>query len=380
MSSFVTSLYPSVDLIDPVVFKEVNADKNVYFSKPFLKAFELSNPQIEFKYISISDDKKNTVALALLQVINLSVEGTLKNIKAASLVRKFLSLFFCNEHIKIMFCGNVFLSGEHGIRSSDRVSKDEIMTQIGTALDAVAANTKPLHAIFVKDFKQESLQSTRQFLNFGYSEIKVEPNMIVQLDPEWKTFEDYKNILKSKYRVKANKADSTSSALETRLFTEHDFETYKEELQALYQNTIANASFNAQVLNLNTYIHLRATFKDDFIVKAYFLEDKLVGFLTALVNKNTLDAHFIGLDYQLNKSHAIYPRILNDYVRLGIEKQVSSIDLGRTASEIKTTIGAKPIELSCYIKHKNPFFNSLIKPFFRHIKIKEFKQHLPFKN
>ena len=100
-------------------------------------------------------------------------------------------------------------------------------------------------------------------------------------------------------------------------------------------------------------------------MKAYFLEDKLVGFLTALVNKNALDAHFIGLDYELNKSHAIYPRILNDYVRLGIEKQVSSINLGRTASEIKTTIGANPLELSCYIKHKNPFLNSLIKPFFK---------------
>ena len=379
MNSFVTSLYPSVDLIDPVVFKELNTDNNVYFSKSFLKAFELSNPQIEFKYISISDSKKNTIALALIQVIDLSVEGTLKNIKVASLVRKLLGLFFCNEHIKILFCGNIFLSGEHGIRCSDVVSKDEIMTQIGTALDAVAANTKPLHAIFIKDFKKESLKNTRQFLSFGYSEINVEPNLIVLLDPKWKTFEDYKNNLKSKYRIKANKADTTSSDLKTRLFTEHDFETYKEELQALYQNTIDNASFNAQVLNLNTYIHLRASFKDDFIVKAYFLEDKLVGFLTALVNKDALDAHFIGLDYQLNKSHAIYPRILNDYVRLGIEKQVSSIDLGRTASEIKTTIGAKPIELSCYIKHKNPFFNSLIKPFFRRIKIKEFKQHSPFK-
>jgi len=379
MNSFVTSLYPSVDLIDPVVFKELNTDKNVYFSKSFLKAFERSNPQIEFKYISIADAEKKTIALAVVQVISLSVEGTLKNIKVASLIRKLLGLFFCNEHIKILFCGNVFLSGEHGIRCSDGVSKDEIMSQIGTALDAVAANTKPLHAIFIKDFKEESLKNTRQFLKFGYSEINVEPNMIVQLDPKWKTFEDYKNILKSKYRVKANKADSSSSSLKTRLFTEHDFETYKEELQALYQNTIDNASFNAQVLNLNTYIHLRASFKDDFIVKAYFLEDKLVGFLTALVNKNTLDAHFIGLDYRLNKSHAIYPRILNDYVRLGIEKQVSSIDLGRTASEIKTTIGAIPLELSCYIKHKNPFLNSLIKPFFRRIKIKGFKQHSPFK-
>ena len=379
MSSFITTLYPSIDGIDPVVFEAVNADKNVYFSKPFLKAFELSNPQIEFKYITVSDVQKNTVALALVQVINLSVEGTLKNIKVASFVRKFLSLFFCNEHIKILFCGNVFLSGEHGISTSNEVSKAAIMTQLGMALDSVAANTKSLHAIFIKDFKADSLKSTRQFLNFGYSEIEVEPNMIIQLAPEWKTFEDYKNILKSKYRVKANKADSKSSALKTRLFTEHDFETYKDELQALYQNTIANASFNAQVLNLNTYIHLRATLKDDFIVKAYFLEDKLVGFLTALVNKNTLDAHFIGLDYALNKSHAIYPRILNDYVRLGIEKQVSSINLGRTASEIKTTIGAIPLELSCYIKHKNPFLNSLIKPFFRRIKIKEFKQHSPFK-
>jgi len=379
MSSFTTNLYHSVDGIDSSVFEGVNTDKNVYFSKPFLKAFERSNPQIEFQYITVSDAQKHTVALALVQTINLSVEGTLKNIKVAPFIRKFLSLFFFNEHIKILFCGNVFLSGEHGIRTSNEISKNAVMTQIGTALDTVAENTNPLHAIFIKDFMTESLKNTRQFLNFGYSEIKVEPNMIIQLLPEWKTFEDYKNILKSKYRVKANKADSKSSALKTRLFTEHDFETYKDELQALYQNTIANASFNAQVLNLNTYVHLRATLKDDFIVKAYFLEDKLVGFLTALVNKNALDAHFIGLDYELNKSHAIYPRILNDYVRLGIEKQVSSINLGRTASEIKTTIGATPLELSCYIKHKNPLVNSLVKPFFKRIKIKEFKHHSPFK-
>ena len=203
--------------------------------------------------------------------------------------------------------------------------------------------------------------------------------MIIQLKPEWKNFEEYKNILKSKYRVKANKADSKSSILETRLFSSKDLETYKHELQALYQNTIDKASFNAQVLNLDTYSHLSTSLKDNFIVKGYFLENRLVGFLTALVNDNKLDAHFIGLDYELNKSHAIYPRILNDYVRIGIEKQVSSINLGRTASEIKTTIGANPVELSCYIKHKNPFLNSLIKPFLRRIKIKEFKQHSPFK-
>ena len=379
MSSFVTTLYPTVDLIDPVVFKDINSEGNIYFSKPFLKAFETSNPQIEFKYISISDVDKNTVALVLVQVIRLNVEGMLKNIKVAPFVRKGLGLLFCNEYIKIMFCGNVFLSGEHGISTAENSSKKDIYSEIGTALDAVAANTKPMHAIFIKDFQLASLVHTQSFLNFGYSEIKVEPNMIIQLKPEWNNFEEYKNILKSKYRVKANKADSKSSILETRLFSSKDLETYKHELQALYQNTIDKASFNAQVLNLDTYSYLSTSLKDNFIVKGYFLENRLVGFLTGLVNDNKLDAHFIGLDYELNKSHSIYPRILNDYVRIGIEKQVSSINLGRTASEIKSTIGANPIELSCYIKHKNPFLNSLIKPFLRRIKIKEFKQHSPFK-
>ena len=379
MSSLVTTLYPSVDLIDSVVFKEINSEENIYFSKSFLKAFETSNPQIEFKYISISDADKKAIALALVQVISLNVEGMLKNIKVAHLIRKGLGLLFCNEHIKIMFCGNVFLSGEHGICTSEKISQKDIYSEIGTALDAVAANTKPMHAIFIKDFKFASLVHARQFLNFGYSEIKVEPNMIIKLKPEWKNFNDYKDTLKSKYRVKANKADSKSSNLETCLFSNRDFETYKHELQALYQNTIDKASFNAQVLNLDTYSHLSLFLKENFIVKGYFLENRLVGFLTALVNDNTLDAHFIGLDYELNKSHAIYPRILNDYIRIGIEKQVSSINLGRTASEIKTTIGASPLELNCYIKHKSTFLNSLVKPFLRRIKIKEFKQHSPFK-
>ena len=379
MSSFVTTLYPSVDLIDSVVFKEINRKGNIYFSQSFLKAFEVSNPQIDFKYISISDSQKKTAALVLIQVISLNVEGMLKNIKVAPLLRKGLGLFFCNEHIKIMFCGNVFLSGEHGIITAENNSKKDVYSEIGTAIDAVAANTKPMHAIFIKDFKLASLNYTRQFLNFGYSEIKVEPNLIIKLKPEWKSFEDYKNILKSKYRIKANKADSVSSTLETRIFSEQDFITYKHELQALYQNTIDKASFNAQVLNLNTYSHLSTSLKNDFIVKGYFLENRLVGFLTALVNDNKLDAHFIGLDYDLNKSHSIYPRILNDYIRIGIKKQVLSINLGRTASEIKTTIGANPLDLSCYIKHKNPFFNMLIKPFLKRIKIKEFKQHSPFK-
>ena len=116
---------------------------------------------------------------------------------------------------------------------------------------------------------------------------------------------------------------------------------------------------------------MRNIYRNDFIVKAYFFEKKLVGFLSALKTKDHLDAHFIGIDYKVNKQLAIYPRILNDYVRLGIKHQVNQINFGRTASEIKTTIGASPQPLICYIRHKRSWVNKLISPFFKNCRCRK---------
>lgn len=379
MSKLNNTFYSTVDAIQPEVFEQINSDDNSYFSASFLKAFEVANPQTEFQYVVVKNHQNQAHALAVVQIISLSVEGILKNIKVSTFFRRTLGVFFCNNHIKIMFCGNVFLSGEHAISFSTKANKKAVTTSVGQALDIIARKTTPLHAIFIKDFRSSSLEWSNNVTNFGFTPIIVEPNMIIKLKPEWTTFEDYKKALKSKYRVKSNKADSTSTMLESRLLSENDFETYKDQLQSLYQNTIDNANFNAQVLNLNTYIQLKAAYNEKFIVKAYFYNNQIVGFLSALLNHSSLDAHFIGLNYDLNKAHAIYPRILNDYIRLGIENGVKSINLGRTASEIKTTVGATPVELRCYIKHKNPLINRLIKPLFKQVQVKSFKQHFPFK-
>lgn len=374
-----TTIYNSVSAIESTVWNTLDCKHNIYFCPEFLDAFEVSNPNIDFKYIVVKD-KGIPVALATIQTISLGVDVILKNIKLKAWLKRRIHAMFCRDHINIMFCGNIFLSGEHGIFIAKDIEKKQVADAISKAIKRLAKQTKPLHAIFIKDFVDTSRKWTDQFEQSGFTAMHVEPNMIIHLDEKWTTFEDYKKALKSKYRVKVNKADSKSAALEAKLFCEEDFAIHKDELQQLYENTIANANFNAQVLNLNTYIKLRAIYKEDFIVKAYFLEGELVGFLTALANNNHLDAHFIGLNYDLNKAHAIYPRILNDYIRIGIEKQVSHINFGRTASEIKTTVGAVPTELTCYIKHKRPLVNHMIRPFIKRITLKDFKQHKPFKN
>ena len=378
MSQLNARLYTSIDAITTEHWDSIGCCDNKYYTPEFLKAFETANSDIDFNYIVIF---RGTVAVAFAntQIVTISIEAVTKNVKISNRFKSSINRLFCNNSIRVLFCGNVFLSGEYGTYLKDGEDKIKTFKAIADALKTLYKSTNKLNAVFVKDFKEDSLYITDHLKAFGYAAMQVEPNMIITLNPKWSSFEDYKNALKSKYRVKANKADSKSEQLTAKLFNANDIEKHKDQLQALYENMIANANFNAQILNLNTYTHLKSSYDKDFIIKGYFLGDQLVGFLSAMRNQDNLDAHFIGIDYTLNKEYAIYPRILNDYVRLGIEYSVSRINLGRTASEIKSTLGAKPEQLMCYIRHKRGVQNKMIQPFIKNIRIKSFKEHQPFK-
>jgi hypothetical protein len=372
-----SKIFSTVNSIPQSYWDSVNCCTNIYYSPAFLNAFEKANKDIAFNYIFILKNGK-AVAFANTQLVTIGIETITKNIRMANIIRHTVNKLFCKNHIRVLFCGNVFLSGEYGTFLKPGEDKIETFKAIALAVKQLYKCNK-LNAIFIKDFEDESLYITDQLKSYDYASMHVEPNMIIYLKPEWDSFEDYINALKSKYRVKANRADAKSASLDNKLFSEEDIARYKYELQELYQNTIDNADFNAQILNLETYINLKKTFKNQFIVKGYFLEDKLVGFLSAMQNGTHLDAHFIGIDYSKNKTYAIYPRILNDYVRLGIANKSDQINLGRTASEIKSTLGAQPKTLTCYCKHKRHLPNQVLKPFIKNVQIKSFKQHEPFK-
>ena len=257
-------VFKTVDTIPKTFWDNVNCCSNIYYSPEFLRAFEFANTDIEFNYLFILKNDK-AVAFANTQIVTIGVETITQNIKMSSKIRRIVNNLFCNNQIRVLFCGNVFLSGEYGTFLKDGEPKAETFKAIAEAVKELSKATKKLNTIFIKDFENESLHITDHLKSYDYASMQVEPNMIITLKPDWHSFEDYKSTLKSKYRVKANKADSKSETLEAKLFTEEDIKTHKKELQELYENTINNADFNAQILNLDTYINLKKTFKEKFI-------------------------------------------------------------------------------------------------------------------
>ena len=203
--------------------------------------------------------------------------------------------------------------------------------------------------------------------------------MVLHLDKNWNTFDDYLQALKTKFRVKAKKALKLSKNLSVKDVTKDSISEQLSDMEHLYKKVAKNASFNLSDFNLNTYQEFMNQLDNNYIIKTYYLEDKMVGFMSGVVNNDSLDAHFVGIDYSLNRELGIYQRMLYDYIKIAINNNLKTLNFGRTASEIKSSVGAEPQDLTMYLRHKKSITNKIIKLFLMRVQPTPFRQNLPFK-
>jgi len=369
-----------------LVWESLSETNNVYFTKQYLKAFEVHNAHsIQFFYIVMFKGNE-AVSFAILQVLEFDFVQTNFVSNTNKFVQKAMDYTSCllrRNYVKVMICGSPFLSGEYGLLIKKGEDKKLILECLVKGIQSILSANKYLKqwvdVVILKDYFTSSLPVVNHLKTYNYTSIQVDANMVLNLKPEWNDFEDYLSSFKSKFRVKAKKAYKQSVNLVTKDLTTEEILEHKTTLAALYKNVFEKANFNWAILNIATYVSLKEILGDNFIFKTYFLEDKLVGFMSGVVSQNTLDAHYVGIDYSLNKKHAIYSRMLYDYVKIGIERKLGYINFGRTAGEIKSTLGAVPQELICYVRHKKSVANFLFKPFLRKVRSTAFEQRFPFK-
>ena len=383
-----TNLYfSSVNEIPASIWNELQCTSSIYFNSKYLFSLEKNNPQITFIYIVLLDTDKKAIAFASIQIIDFQLEGIenslTKNFEKLKCFGRSIGLFPKLKPIKLLVCGNIFVSGEHGIFIKENQNKQQIIKDLAKAISHLTNSNKSLanniSIYLIKDFIKESLNVTDELHDLNYYSFNVEPNMLLELDKNWQNFQEYLDAMKTKFRVKAKRALKLSADLIVKETSVENIKIFLPEITKLYKKVSEKADFNLGDFNLETYMSLKSEFGDKYILKTYWHQDKIVGFMSGIINSNSLDAHFVGIDYQLNRKYAIYQRMLYDYVKIAIDKNLKVINFGRTASEMKSSIGAIPQELTCYIRHKKSITNKFIKPFLNYIEPKPFTQKKPFK-
>tara|TARA_B100001059_G_scaffold60812_1_gene56557 strand:+ start:16133 stop:17344 length:1212 start_codon:yes stop_codon:yes gene_type:complete len=370
---------------------KVNADhwnvvlkgQNIYLDLNYLNALEKSLPNYDFRYILFFDANNSVVGLCYFQLLHftdndINFEALSEKMRGMlpSSFKKWIST-------RLLICGNAFATGENGFLFSDKISKDDKIFLINNAIkkivDQESISNRPISISLIKEFWPYNFSMSKEFTFCKYHEVNIDVNMVLNLDSSWHSFDDYLMALNSKFRTKYKQVFKKSKELEIIDFDNNTVEDRLSEIDKLYHNMVNKSSFTFGRLNAKTFKELYNELRDSFYFKGYLIDNKLIGFATATVQNNTLDGNYIGIDDQFNKEYSVYQRILYDFIAFAIDNNLSNVNLGRTAEEIKSGVGALPVEMKFYAKHNNYFKNSILKPFLNLLKPSKFNLRRPFK-
>jgi hypothetical protein len=285
---------------------------------------------------------------------------------------------------KVMLCGNAFSTGENGYLFCETVASDIAQLNLSHALTRIKRHEKrannSVNVIMLKDFWPSSFDKLTVLTEEeGFSEFMIDVNMVIRMHDNWTTYEAYLNDMITKFRTKIKGIYKKSSTVEARILTYEQIRDEAESIYRLYHNVLDRSDYRFGQLTPKSFENFAHEVPDHFRFMGYYKDDYMVGFSTCFWFNDIIDANFVGIDYELNHDYAIYQRMLCDFVQTAIECEAKSVHLCRTAEEIKSCLGAEPVNMKLLVKHRNAITNKLVKPIVSHILPSKFELRRPFK-
>ena len=371
-------------------WQTINGENVIFTSFSYLSALEQSKPAgMQFRYVIVYDSKMPvaTLCFQLLDVANKDLDGVL-NLKdkgwlLQNLNKSINRLLFKCQTGKVNFlicCGSFFVSGEYGINVINRDALPaviQLLPEVRQKITDTISNAS-VCGWMVKDFYNNT-KVDQPLLEDDFFELPMDPEMILYIREQWHSFEEYLASLTTKYRVKANSVIRKIEDVDVVALNAAEVLKYGDELIRLYLNIQQKATVQMARVNILYFEKLLTIMPEKFYVKVFFKESKVIAFYCGFHHAGHHEAHFIGIDYSLNKTLSLYQNILYRFIEEAISQRSSNLYYGRTAMEIKSTTGAKAYPLQAYFNLSNTVLNKMVKPVVRRFTPEEWIARNPFR-
>ncbi len=390
-NGFTFTEYEKASYINEADWKKVVSHDDLFLSIPFLQVLEsCGNVKLNCRYIilyktnqpcgviyyQLTDFKAELFGELLADEIKQEQSKRMKLFQKYVQSRDSEEIFF-----RMLTCGNNLISGDYGFKRNNLISEADFFNLLFVITKTISSEDNlrgKISAVLYKDF-YKPIEETEQFLSFKAKAFLVEPNMVLQIPDFINSMDDYINLFSKKYRNRVKSIFASGANLELADFSLREIDMYKKDIYSLYENVFMRAKFKLLKLPVDYFSSVKNIFGDKFIIRGYFIHGKLAGFSSAFIHGDRLETHYIGINYELNQQHEIYQNILLDFISVAISLGLKGINFGRTASEIKSTIGARPQDLICYIQPQNTLSKILVKPFIDYLTPKDWIPRNPFK-
>ena len=339
---------------------------NPFLKTSFLKSFEkLNSKEVLPFYI-----KSN-------QVVVYGHLITIEGKKAANyfdLGKKFSVKRWLLKKLKIkFFCfGNTHLSN---VSSNDFKSHKISELDVEVLINKIH-KSHGINFFLLPDHFLNSLDSIgKKFKTF-----QIDPDMVLNLNANWNSFDDYASAVQSKYKKRIRKVYRDSNSVNVKPITKQNIKKELPKMTELYMNVYKKSTFSGPPFNTDIYLDFISQENVGFNIYGYYINEELIAFSSEFFVHSVLYSYFIGLDYQINEKYSIYNRILYDTIYNGIGKKATKIVYGRTAAEFKSTIGAEPIPSTSAVYISNGLLSIVFSPILKRISPANWVQRKPFKS
>lgn len=346
---------------------------NLFLTPSYLYVLEKAAPKnMRCCFIGVFREEK-LVGIALSQYIDLDSIATFDN-DISCFKNKIRGFVFKKFSQHILVIGNNMLTGQNCFAFLEDINQEEGIAAIKKASKELQLIYKKkgvkIHMTLFKDFFKEEVKIFKSKKFSLFSKFSTQPNMLFEIKHNWKSIEDYVACLSKKYRDHYKRARKKKVGITDREMTLEEIGCFQIQMYKLYENVVKNAPFTTFYLPENHFYAIKASLKDAFIVTGYFMENILVGFSTVIKNHNDLDTYFLGYDALLQRDKMLYLNMLYDMIGIGITKKCTQIVFARTALEIKSSVGAKPVAMFGFMQHSNVLVNWMLPYLFRYFEPK----------
>ena len=353
------------------------AKSNLFLSLPYLQFLEKASPSNFTNYFIGLYSQNQLVGICLAQGIDLRKVNHFG--QRDSFLKKFIRGFlFKNFSGKLLIVGNNLMTGAPCHQLQADIDPASAMNCLKRLIQEQFKSN--IHLSIFKDFSQQETGFFKPTEQNPYLTFTAQPNMRMQIQSQWTSFADYQGDLTKKYRDQCKRARKKEEAITKRILELSDLQATEDRMHELYLHVAQHAPFNTFFLPKNHFIELKNQLGDQFRICGYYLGNELVGFSTIILQDDTLETYFLGYDEQIQRQHMLYLNMLYDMIEFGIQQRATCINFGRTAMEIKSSVGAKPELLLSFMQHSQSLINQNLGFFYQFLEPKvNWTERHPFK-
>lgn len=374
--------------LDSKVWNETTAQASWFFSRDYLSMLEGVLPAaIEPRYALIGNTSGPLAAVVLqwaqLEGRNLRPRAAAQDAsddddndddEASPLRRLFGAVarrgadaLASQVRERVLVCGNLLTYGQHAVALAPGADATLVWSGVAEVIYRMRRAEKlagQAGFVVVKDLPADAAGGAALLARVGYREADTEPNMVLALDPKWKTHGDYLASLASKYR--GNVKNRVLAPIEAAGLALRRFEPDAElgaRMHALYLQVHERAALRPFTLHAGYFSALARAAGPRLRCAGIFSgDDTLLGFICTLDDGMQALAYHIGFDRTTAKTCPLYLRLLHASIDDAIAMGARELSLGRTALEPKSRLGAKAQPTAVWVRHRQPMMNRLVQP------------------